>query len=388
MNPSGSDPLAATAPQPLTPARLREGICLVVDFPELGTPLLFRNPARLLEARRPEQVLPVIREAEAAARAGLWVGGFLAYEAAAAFDLPVCAPPAGTDPPLAWFALFAAPPVAALYPASPSPAPFLTPPLPGISRERFEDDLAVIAERIRAGESYQVNYTLEARLPEVADPAELFLLLQQRHRFPRAMWIQGEGWCVASFSPEGFLERRGATLVTAPIKGTRPRSGEPSRDRRLARELELSEKDQAEHIMIVDMARNDLGRICCPGSVGVESLAARRSFSTVHHLETRVTGKLRPGVDLAEILAAMFPPASITGAPKRRTMEIIRALEQRPRGVYTGVMGLLTPDDTCWLNVAIRTVVQSGQEKCRIGLGGGVVADSLPKAEWNEVADK
>ncbi|MBF0191030.1 MAG: bifunctional anthranilate synthase component I family protein/class IV aminotransferase [Magnetococcales bacterium] len=377
---------APDAPLPVTPERLRDGVCLLIDFPELGTPLYGSQPATVLTAQRPAEVRPLIRAAEAAAADGRWVGLWLAYEAAAAFGLPVWE--TGDDLPLAWCAIFSHPPRPALYPdpaTLPPHAP--TPPQPRVTRERFQRDLEAVAAHIRSGESYQVNYTLEADLDPDTDPAALFLRLQTAHRFPKAMWIQGESWSVASFSPELFLERRGTTLLTAPIKGTRPRGDTAARDRRLAEILEHSPKDRAEHIMIVDMARNDLGQICRTGSVGVESLAARRSFSTVHHLESRVRGEQRDGVDLEAVLEATFPPASITGAPKKATMAIIRALEQRPRGVYTGVMGLMAPGGDCWLNVAIRTVVRT-QRGCRIGLGGGVVADSRPEAEWTEVGDK
>ncbi|MBF0273190.1 MAG: bifunctional anthranilate synthase component I family protein/class IV aminotransferase [Magnetococcales bacterium] len=377
---------APDAPLPVTAERLRDGVCLLIDFPELGTPLYGSQPATVLTARRPEEVRPLIRAAEEAAAAGGWVGIWLAYEAAAAFGLPVRE--TGDDLPLAWCALFSHPPRPVLYPAPATLPPHApTPPQPRVTRERFQRDLEAVATHIRAGESYQVNYTLEAALDPDTDPATLFLRLQGAHRFPKAMWIQGESWCVASFSPELFLERRGTTLLTGPIKGTRPRGDTADQDRRLADLLEHSPKDRAEHIMIVDMARNDLGQICRTGSVVVESLAARRSFSTVHHLESRVRGERRDGVDLEAVLAATFPAASITGAPKKATMGIIHALEQRPRGIYTGVMGLMAPGGDCWLNVAIRTVVQTPRG-CRIGLGGGVVADSRPEAEWAEVGDK
>ncbi|MBF0215194.1 MAG: chorismate-binding protein [Magnetococcales bacterium] len=369
-----------------TPERLQAEVALLIDFPELGAPWYFAEPERVLTAHRPDEVRPAIREAERAARSGCWVAAALTYEAASAFGLPVCAP----DPelPLAWFALFPQGPRHALYapPDRPDlPRAIIT---PGISRDRFDADLEAIAAWIRAGDSYQVNYTLPAALSSETDLASLFLRLQSAHRFPRAIWLQAESWSAASLSPELFLERQGERLITAPIKGTRPRSPEAEPDRLLAETLEQSIKDRAEHIMIVDMARNDLGQICRTGTVQVERLAACRSFSTVHHLETRVHGEAVAGVTLEQVLEATFPPASITGAPKRRTMEMIRALERRPRGLYTGMMGLLAPGGDGWLNVAIRTVVETPAQGRRIGVGGGVVSDSCTGEEWAEVATK
>ncbi|MEO5346614.1 MAG: chorismate-binding protein [Magnetococcus sp. YQC-9] len=374
-------------PRLITPETLHQPGTQLIDFPELTTPLLFTRPDTLLIARTPDTVRPILRQVEAATRSGCWVAGLLSYEAAAGFDLPVFSRSAAPDgPPLAWFAVYTTPPQPVCYPPStPLPPVRIT---PCIDQTRFRQDLAAIAIWIAAGETYQVNHTLEARLEGETDLAELFLGLQAAHRFPKAMWIQADGWSVASFSPELFLERRGQLLVTAPIKGTRPRSQDPKVDLERLEALKQSEKDQAEHVMIVDMARNDLGQVCETGSVRVEHLAMPRSFSTVHHLETRVHGQLRPDVDLEKILAALFPAASITGAPKRATMERIVQREDRARGVYTGAMGVLQPNGDLWLNVAIRTVVQTARNGWRIGLGGGVVADSNAEAEWAEVADK
>ncbi|MBF0426304.1 MAG: chorismate-binding protein [Magnetococcales bacterium] len=375
---------------PVRPALLRDGICLLVDFAALGRPLFFCQPSRCLIAWRPEEVTPVVRAAEAAARAGNWVGGFLAYEAAAAFDLPVCAPEAGM--PLAWFAVFATAQTATLLPPA---ASWAGSPVPLITRERFHHDLNAIHAEILAGATYQVNYTLPARVPHVDDLAALFLRTHLVHRHPFAAWLHlpaTEGmsaWSLASFSPELFLQRSGNTLISAPIKGTRARSRARTVDADRVRALNASVKDRAEHVMIVDMVRNDLGRVSRIGSVSVPRLGTWRPFSTIHHLETRVLATVDPQQsDAAEILAALFPAASITGAPKHQTMTIIRDLEQRARGIYTGAIGLFQPGGDFIFNVAIRTVVQRNNEPPQIGIGGGVVADSNPAAEWTEAASK
>ncbi|MBF0162530.1 MAG: bifunctional anthranilate synthase component I family protein/class IV aminotransferase [Magnetococcales bacterium] len=324
----------------------------------------------------------LLRLAEAEARRGHWVGGFLTFESAAAFGLPVHGE---TTLPLLWLAVFSQV-EAVVFPAlAPPPLPLL---VPEISWARYQQDIQTILSYIAAGESYQVNYTLAAHLASVVDPATLFLALQTRHRHPYAAWLQCEAVTVASFSPELFLQRQGDRLWTGPIKGTCARLADPAADAELGEALLHSPKERAEHVMIVDMARNDLGKVCQTGTVRVEHLFERRLFATIQHMETRVQGRLLPGLTLDRLMAALFPAASITGAPKHRTMEIIRELEGGPRGIYTGSMILLRPGGDFISNVAIRTLSWQGEEVGRMGLGGGIVADSESRREWAEIADK
>lgn len=369
------------SPLCLEPARLLGEIGFLADFAEWGAPLYLHKPLRIYTTRRADAVADLLRAVEEEALAGQWVAGFLSFEAASAFALPVHA----SGPfPLAWFAVFAQ--------VNTVVFPTLSPPAPlylhlEIDRARYQKDLHTILAHIHAGDSYQVNHTLSACLAEV-DPAALFLALHTAHRHPYAAWLQfGEG-AVASFSPELFLQRQGNTLTTAPIKGTCARSQDPQKDADQGWALEHSVKDRAEHLMIVDMARNDLGKVCQIGSVRVDHLFERRVFPTVYHLETRVMGQSLAGQRLDQIMAALFPAASITGAPKRRTMEIIRTLEKRPRGLYTGSLGVIRPGGAFTFNVAIRTVTWHGKKTGHVGLGGGIVADSDSGQEWAEIADK
>ncbi|MBF0370178.1 MAG: chorismate-binding protein [Magnetococcales bacterium] len=402
---------------PTSPKRLKltwEGLGdgspqLLLDFAPLKHPLWLGSPVEILIARKPSEVSAVLAGAEAAAKRGFWVGGGIRYEAAAAFDLPVS--PGDEAFPLVWFGVFSRV-CEAVYPAD-VPLSVLSahhPPTPEISRSRYLGDLEKILDYIQAGDSYQVNYTLEASL-EKLDPAALFLKLQPRHRHPFAAYLDTGEMRAASFSPELFLLREGEHLTSAPIKGTRPRGGTPEQDRFLSQELLASQKERAEHLMIVDMVRNDLGRVCEVGSVRAPHLFEPRIYPTVRHLETRVQGRIGAGIGLEKIFSALFPAASITGAPKHRTMEIIRELEQRPRGLYTGSIGVIKPGGDFIFNVAIRTVTQTvgsgqtsgrsggktegrggrerqGQGICRIGLGGGVVADSRIDREWLEIGEK
>jgi len=246
-----------------------------------------------------------------------------------------------------------------------------------------------VKEHIAAGDVYQVNLSQRFSVRMEMDPWELYLLLRERNPAPYAAYINAGDFQIISSSPECFLtfDPISRVVTTRPIKGTRPRSADPAEDRRLAQELESSAKDMAENIMIVDLERNDLGRVCEFGSVSVPELAMIESYPTVHHLVSTVTGRLRDDCDAVDLLTATFPGGSITGAPKIRVMEIIAELEPVRRGVYTGSIGCLGFDGSVNLNIAIRTaVVKDGM--CHFHVGGGIVADSDPEAEYQETLDK
>jgi len=248
-----------------------------------------------------------------------------------------------------------------------------------------------ILEYLQAGDAYQVN--LSRRLSAAASAGDATFLaaeLRAAAPAPHAAFIAGaEGApTIVGNSPERFLSLGSDGAVeTRPIKGTRARGGDAAADRAAARELTEAAKDRAEHVMIVDLERNDLGRVCRAGSVEVASLARLVSLPTVHHLVSTVRGQLRPGVGLAELLAATFPGGSVTGAPKRRAMQIIDELEPSPRGPYTGATGWLGAAGDLDLAIAIRTaVLRAGA--LEISVGGGIVADSTPEAELRETEVK
>ncbi|MBF0380724.1 MAG: chorismate-binding protein [Magnetococcales bacterium] len=370
----------------LTPTLLTSQICLLADFPGQDSPKLLSQPKKILTTSDPLEVPDLLRQAEELAKSAGWVGGYLSYEAAEAFLLPVVANP---KKPLIWFAQFDH----AQNVCYPHPDQLQNinkcNPKPKISPQQYQADIAKILEYIQAGDSYQVNHTIAAKLTDNIDLATLYLTLQPQHRFDYASWLNCGDLIIASFSPELLLTKEGSKITTAPIKGTRPRTSNFKDDLKAGKTLQNSPKDKAEHVMIVDMARNDLGRICTVGSVTAPHLFELRHFSTLYHLESRVTGELKPGTGFKSVMEAMFPAASITGAPKRRTMEIIKELEQRQRGVYTGSVGVIKPNGDYTFNVAIRTVTQAYKnESAYMGLGGGIVADSNPQEEWMEIADK
>ena len=272
--------------------------------------------------------------------------------------------------------------------AAPAPAPAAGPIAHGplaasLAPERHRASVRRILDYLAAGDAYQVNLTQPFAAPLEAPAARLFAELAARHPVPHATYLDVGDAQLVSNSPELFLRRRGARVETHPIKGTRPRGDTPSRDAALAAELLRDPKERAEHVMIVDLERNDLGRVAEVGSVAVETHAELETHPTVHHLVSRVAARLRPEVGLAELLRATFPGGSITGAPTRRAMEIIAELEPAPRGPYTGAVGFFAANGDVELALAIRTaVVRCGT--VRWGAGGGIVAESDPDRELAE----
>lgn len=251
-----------------------------------------------------------------------------------------------------------------------------------------------IFDFLKAGDCYQVNLTqrFTGNVPRRGNVPvsawEIYQRLRQISPAPYAGFIDAGDFQILSASPELFLKANAdGTLITKPIKGTRPRSNNQAEDQKLKTELEQSEKDRAELLMITDLLRNDLGKVCIPGSVHVPTLREIESFTQVHHLVSTVTGQRRPDVDIIDCLAAMMPGGSITGAPKIRAMEIIRELEPVNRGIYTGAIGWLGPNNTGHFNIAIRTIVIQ-KNSAAFNAGGGIVIDSDPEREYEECLTK
>ena len=240
-------------------------------------------------------------------------------------------------------------------------------------------------EEIAAGEIFQANICSRFSVPFEGDPLEVFAAGSELLRPARAAYVAGNWGAVASLSPELFLTRQGDELRTSPIKGTLPRRG-PDDDGN-AQLLRESAKDVAENVMIVDMARNDLGRVAVPGSVTVPLLLDVQPHPGVWHLVSDVRARVPEALPHAEVLAATFPPASITGTPKARALELIAELEAQPREVYCGSVGMVSPVAGMELNVAIRTL-EYAEGTMHLGVGGGIVADSDPVAEWHECLTK
>jgi para-aminobenzoate synthetase component 1 len=256
-----------------------------------------------------------------------------------------------------------------------------------LSREAYLAAVAQVKEYIAAGDIYQANFTqrFEARLQ--VTPWELYLRLRETNPAPFAAYLDLGEMQIVSASPERFLQVQGREVQTRPIKGTRPRGQTPAEDEALAAELLGSVKDNAELLMIVDLERNDVGRVCEIGSVRVPELPVLESYPTVHHLVATIEGRLAPERGLVDLLTATFPGGSITGAPKIRSMEIIDELEPTCRSFYTGSIGYLGADGHLDLSIVIRTILCHEERAC-FQVGGGIVADSSPEGEYQESLDK
>lgn len=256
-----------------------------------------------------------------------------------------------------------------------------------LSRREYQEAFEQIQRYIRAGDCYQVNFAQRFSVPVTGAAWAGYRRLRASNPAPFSAYLNLPGVQVMSFSPERFVKVQDGQVETRPIKGTRPRHEDPIRDRELAEALAASPKDRAENLMIVDLLRNDLGKVCVPGSVKVPELFALESFASVHHLVSAVTGTLADGTDALALLRACFPGGSITGAPKIRAMEIIDELERYRRGVYCGSIGYIGFDGRMDSNIAIRTATVSGGT-LRYWAGGGIVADSEAEAEYQESLDK
>jgi len=354
-----------------------------------GTALRCPPPRRVVVASSPAEVVPVLAEVERATAAGEWAFGFLAYEAAGGLDPGlVTAEPDGS--PLAWFGIGGPPePTAPLTPSGRAPGPGWTPDWTAAEHAAAVD---VVRAHIAAGETYQCNLTDRLRTTGVGDPEALYADLALAQRGAYNAYLDLGATVVASASPELFLEWTGDVVRTRPMKGTAPRGATTAEDGVRAAALRASAKERAENLMIVDLLRNDLGRIARPGSVEVPELFSLERYPTVWQLTSEVTARLREDVGLVDVLRALFPCGSITGAPKARTMRLIRDLEPTPRGVYCGAIGLVAPPGSAFrarFSVAIRTaVVDRATGAAVYGAGGGITWDSRPDAERAELLTK
>ncbi|MBO6576912.1 MAG: chorismate-binding protein [Rhodothermales bacterium] len=341
-----------------------------------GQWLRFHRPLRMHVARTLPEVVPVLEALDTALEAGRWVCGYLGYEAGPAMDDALSAHPSSGEP-LAVFAEFDEPEVVE---EPPFPRHWITArgnPPPELA---FREGVQAIRESIARGDVYQTNLTYPIEVPWRASPQALFAQLVHAQNATYGALLDLGDVVVSSASPELFFSVDAGRIISRPMKGTRPRSAPVA-------ELLGSDKERAENLMIVDMVRNDLSRVCRPGSVDVPDLFTPEAYPTVWQLTSTVVGETRE--PLSRVMRALFPAASITGAPKSTATRIIRNLESGPRGVYTGTIGFASPDGRAQFNVAIRTaVVDPDGGRARFGVGGGIVWDSSPQAEFEETRTK
>ncbi|CAG0992412.1 para-aminobenzoate synthetase / 4-amino-4-deoxychorismate lyase [Geobacteraceae bacterium] len=342
-------------------------------------------------ARTPEEVVPALKRVEEAAARGLHAAGFVSYEAAAGLGTGLATHPAGSLP-LLWFGLFEK--RFGFSPRLPDAgegegAYDTTRWEPTLQPEAYQGAMGRIREYIAAGDTYQVNFTFRQRFAFTGDPGAYFGDLCRAQKAPFCAHLDLGRFQILSASPELFFELRHGLLTCRPMKGTAPRGRWRSEDEQLKTRLAESEKERAENLMIVDLMRNDLGMVAKTGSVQVDGLFAVETLETVHQMTSTITARLRDGIDLPELFRALFPCGSITGAPKKRSMEIIRELEDSPRGVYTGCIGHVSPGGEMTFSVAIRTVVIDTETGAgELGIGSGVTIGSQAGDEYRECLAK
>ena len=352
---------------------------VLLDDQGSGKQFVFREPESLITAARREDLPAAFAQIDAAQKNGKWLAGFLSYELGYALETRF-EPPQG---PLVKLGVFDAPvhhaPAEWLYTRDIPPLEFK----PDWSEADYLKRFDKVQQYLRAGDCYQVNLTFPMRAESRASPTQIYAAFRQRQPGRYGGIVSLGGRNVVSFSPELFFERKGQKMRMRPMKGTRPRSSDPEIDKQLLTEMQAEPKSQAENLMIVDLLRNDLSRLCVPGSVEVPELFALETYPTLHQMTSQVTGTLRDDATWPDILQSLFPCGSVTGAPKIRAMEIIQELEVGPRGAYCGSVGYIAPNGDASFSVAIRTV-QMQDNHLRYDVGSGVVLDSEGADEYRE----
>lgn len=359
-----------------------------LDERSASLPLIFDQPLRIYSTSEPGKVISVLREAEAAAKSRKWVALMLSYEAAPAFDRSLKTHAPGALP-LVWAAVFDNPSQPDSISKLGSNGYRVDDWKPRVLQSEYRKTITRIQDLIARGDTYQVNYTFPLNSRFSGEPLTWYMDLCRAQGSDTCAYLDLGRYRVLSLSPELFFERTGDSVQTKPMKGTIQRGRWNEEDQERAQQLASSNKDRAENVMIVDLLRNDLGKISVPGSVRVSSLFDLERYQTLWQMTSTVQSTLNRGTTLTDLLAALFPCGSITGAPKIRTMGIIRELEQQPRGVYTGTIGLVRPGGNCVFNVAIRTIVLEPETGgATFGVGGGITFDSIPDREYEECLTK
>lgn len=368
---------------------------------ENHTSLLFAKPAATLVLRQDDDPRRFFDEAEQWLARGYYLAGWLAYELGYLLEptlnglkrpadgmplarLLVCRQPLLFDhnDPAALCEIMAG--LCANEVSSPTAETYaITNTRLTLAQADYIRAIEQIRDYIRAGDTYQVNYTLKYLFDFTGSAEALYLALRRSQSVGYGAFLRSAGHHILSLSPELFFRRMGQTITVRPMKGTLARGRTLAEDEEKRRLLASDRKNRSENVMIVDLLRNDLGRLCRAGTVGVSSLFDVETYETLHQMTSTITGELAGAVSLHALFTALFPCGSVTGAPKIRTMEIIHELEPEARGVYTGAIGYLAPDGKAVFNVPIRTVVLHGS-KGEMGVGSGIVHDSEPEREWQE----
>ena len=345
----------------------------------------FVDPIRVIETSQLSEIIPCLESIENCVSEGFHGAGFLSYEAASAFDSALSVNDDNTSFPLLWFGIYKKPLYGCLPSRGSEKAEFHPRKIPEFSEYSYA--INKIKDYIESGDTYQVNYSIRMHAQNLHNPWEQFCSISQSHPVPYAAYINTDRFVINSFSPELFFELNGENISSIPMKGTAPRGRYLREDEKIAEILRKSPKDRAENIMIVDMIRNDLGKIAHINSVKVSDLFRIERFPSVLQMTSTVSARVSSSV--SEIFKALFPCASITGAPKIRTMQIIRELEKTPRKIYCGAIGYISPHRKARFSVAIRTLlVDKLTNVGEYSIGSGVIWDSDAKQEYQECLNK
>lgn len=360
---------------------------------------LFLSPVKTIAASTLSDIPNLFHQIEEALASGLYVAGYLSYECGYHFERFDEANLSSQPLPLAWFGIYERPfiydhaearflgteppTVTANTSQEESPSRFTESVTLTISEDEYNRQITKIKDYIQAGDTYQVNFTDSVTMQTTASPASAFAMLSESQPVSYSAFINTAGHHILSLSPELFFRIESGRITTRPMKGTMPRGLDPSEDAQQSLNLQNDPKNRSEHVMIVDLLRNDLGRICTMGSVHVDNLFSIERYETLLQMTSTISGTLRPSLRFYDIFKAIFPSGSITGAPKIHTMQLIGELERSPRGIYTGAIGFISPDKSAVFNVAIRTLVLK-DNTAHMGVGGGIVADSTAAEEYRE----
>lgn len=346
----------------------------------------FRNPITIYQTDFIEEVTSIFKKAENAIDAGFYVAGYVSYEAAPAFEARFNVK-SDSNLPLVWFGVYesssAIEATPLLHEYAVSDWTFTS------SEENYQDGIRDIKQAIARGDTYQVNYTSRLRATFTGDDFAFYKQLVKNQQAPYSAYLNIGDYKILSASPELFFRVNNNTITTKPMKGTAKRGRYGEEDRQLITQLTSSEKERAENLMIVDLLRNDIGKIAKKGTVHVPNLLDVESYPTVNQMTSTVTAELEEDTHLLDWFTALFPCGSITGAPKMKTMSYIAELEDTPREVYCGAIGFVTPEKEAIFNVPIRTVIiDERSQTATYGVGGGITWDSTVENEYQEMKTK